>query len=137
MKKIYIAQTIIVIVLSSLSCLDNVRLSEDELKSYSWLSPFINESYFSEFQGYINIDNGSIYFTVKTSSLSLQDLTEKFDSIAVAQEWSKKYDSNHTLSYSKYIPRYDLDQDTTCLSIDIETISERINFSIESSKINP
>ncbi len=119
--------SLLVSLLFILSCSDNVLLKENDLEKYPWLSPFMKEINYTNFQGSHNIDLGILDFSCSISSKRTNNtLLLHLDSIANTNRWDTLLKKDCERTYSKFISK----KDYVVMQIKLDTKRDRLIFNI-------
>jgi hypothetical protein len=114
-----------------ISCSDIVPLQKSDLKKYPWLTPFTLDLRDAEFKGYHNIDLGILEFNYEISTINVNEIFIKFDSIAEFDKWKIVKKSELTREYTRSISQNEKYTNQVLIKIEMDTIEQKLFFEIE------
>lgn len=113
------------------SCGDNVELKESDLKKYSWLTPFCDNSLGVFSGGSHNLDLGQMEFNYELSATSNRNIIYEMDSIAITQQWKVLEFTTTSITMTKLVS-YDVkDGGTVHMNIKFDPLTNMIVFNIK------
>lgn len=105
-------------------------MTEADLEKYPWLASFL-VSNIKHFEGKHNTDIGTIQFSY-TMSLSQKDsILKTYDRISQNDNWLLVDSSANGREYSKALHEIPADTGQTIIKIELDTIDNRIRFTIK------
>ncbi len=113
---------ILIIILSS--CLERLSVSEDDMKKYPEVLPFLLER--KDLEGEHFLDQGWLHFSyIPTRS---NDVIRVLDSIAISENWKIEKTSDLERVYLKEIKSYPSDTGLDSLIVSYSTKNNRLIF---------
>lgn len=100
---VLIRYLLIIVIILSTACSENVSFQEKDISKYPWLSPFIEKNV--DIEGSQNLDLGTIEFSYQTSK-NPAELFSHFDSVAQSEKWITKQSASYVRTYSKKVKIY-------------------------------
>ena len=85
----------------------------------------------AEFKGFHNVDLGVLEFNYEISTINVNEIFIKFDSIAEFDKWKIVKKSELTREYTRSISQNEKYTNQVLIKIEMDTIEQKLFFEIE------
>jgi hypothetical protein len=123
--------SLLILLVFSFSCFDNINITQSDIKKYPWLIPFISENKLIDFEGKHNTDLGTMDFSYKMNFKKADELFLSVDSIAKKELWNISGKSDLSREYSKTVSIFEKDGGFVKIEISIDTLNKRVKYKIK------
>lgn len=124
---------ILQITLVLISCGDNKKPQEEDIKKYPWIESFVFE--YKDYRGINhNLDIGTYSFSFKTKLPTIDSYFAATDSVAIENDWTILVTKKKERTYKKNIDLYKASTGLTYINLVYSEENERIILTSEINK---